>query len=136
MSVNRLPRPLRVFLLGVNLLGITLACLTFIREPLVLSLPLLVIATMAMVAAPHTVTIGTRMEMSTFHPFILTALLLLGSAAAHVTAVAAVVSRHVLVWTGVACYVVATGALAHLSAARGRAAVPVALRLSRADTPD
>ena len=92
MSVNRLPRPLRVFLLGVNLLGITLACLTFIREPLVLSLPLLVIATMAMVAAPHTVTIGTRMEMSTFHPFILTALLLLGSAAAHVTAVAAVVS--------------------------------------------
>jgi signal transduction histidine kinase/ActR/RegA family two-component response regulator len=92
MSVNRHPRPLRVFLLGVNLLGLSLAFSTFAREPLVLSLPLLVIAAMAMVAAPHTVTIGHRMEMSTFHPFILTALLLLGTAPAHFTAVAAVTS--------------------------------------------
>jgi len=92
MSVNRLPRPLRAFLLGVNLLGLSLACFTFVREPLTFSLPLLVIAAMAMVAAPHTVTIGARMEMSTFHPFILTALLLLGPAPAHFTAVAAVVS--------------------------------------------
>jgi hypothetical protein len=30
-------------------------------------------------------------------------------------------------WTGVACYVVAAGALAHLSVARGRATVPVGL---------
>jgi signal transduction histidine kinase/ActR/RegA family two-component response regulator len=47
---------------------------------------------MAMVAAPHTVTIGHRMEMSTFHPFILTAMLLLGPSPAHFTAVAAVTS--------------------------------------------
>ena len=92
MSVNRLPRPLRVFLLGVNLLGLSLAILTFAREPFSLSLSLLVLSAMAMVAAPNTVTIGARMEMSTFHPFILTALLLLGPAPAHFTAAAAVLS--------------------------------------------
>ncbi|MCI0407481.1 MAG: ATP-binding protein [Acidobacteria bacterium] len=95
MSVNRLPGPLRAFLLGVNLLGPSLAISTFARDPVALSLPLLVIAVMAMVAAPHTVTIGARMEMSTFHPFILTALLLLGPAEAHFTAVAAVISMAV-----------------------------------------
>ena len=39
-------------------------------------------------------------------------------------------------WTGVACYVVATGALAHLSAARRRAAVPLGFTAVTADTHD
>jgi len=95
MSVNRLPGPLRAYLLGVNVLGVALAFSTFSRGEMAFSLPLLVLAAMAMVAAPHTVTIGARMEMSTFHPFILTAMLLLGAAPAHFTAAAAVVSMAV-----------------------------------------
>jgi signal transduction histidine kinase/ActR/RegA family two-component response regulator len=95
MSANRLPGPLRAYLIGVNLVGAALAISVFTREPLSFSLPLLVLAAMAMVAAPHTVTIGARMEMSTFHPFILTAMLLLGTAPAHLTAAAAIVAMAV-----------------------------------------
>jgi len=92
MAMTRLPHPLQVFLTAVNLLGISLTAWTLWRSGLELSFPLLVIAAMAAVAAPHTVTIGARMEMSTFHPFILTAMVLLGTAPAQSTAAAAIAS--------------------------------------------
>jgi signal transduction histidine kinase/ActR/RegA family two-component response regulator len=89
------PRQLRIYLTAVNVLGVSLAAAFFLRQPPDLSIPLLIITAMAAVAAPHTVTIGARMEMSVFHPFILTAMLLLGPSAAHVTALVSVVSMAV-----------------------------------------
>ena len=84
------PRRLRIYLTAVNVVGISLAAASFLRQPPDPSIPLLILAAMAAVAAPHTVTIGARMEMSVFHPFILTAMLLLGPSAAHLTAVVSV----------------------------------------------
>jgi signal transduction histidine kinase/CheY-like chemotaxis protein len=95
MALASQPRRLRIYLSAVNVLGLSLAALVLLRQPPVPSIPLLVIAAMAAVAAPHTVTIGARMEMSVFHPFILTAMLVLGPGAAHVTAVVSVASMAV-----------------------------------------
>jgi len=92
MSVTRLPPSLRILLAGINLLGMALAACTFLRGDLQWSLPLLVIAIMAALAAPQTVTIGARMDMSSFHPFILSAMLLLGTGEALITSSAAIVA--------------------------------------------
>src|SRR4030095_16594357 len=92
MSVTRLPASLRILLAGINLLGISLAAWTFLRGDLHGSLPLLVIAIMAALAAPQTVTIGARMDMSSFHPFILSAMLLLGTGEALITSRAAIIA--------------------------------------------
>ena len=90
MALATQPRRLRIYLTAVNVLGLSLTAVSFFRQPLVPSIPLLIIAAMAAIAAPHTVTIGARMEMSVFHPFILTAMLVLGPTPAHVTAVVSV----------------------------------------------
>ena len=75
---RRLDRRLLIYLTAVDGLGLLLAAISLLRGGPILSTELLVLAAITALVAPHSVRIGLRMEMSAFHPFVLTAMILSG----------------------------------------------------------
>ncbi|HEV8335979.1 MAG TPA: ATP-binding protein [Candidatus Polarisedimenticolia bacterium] len=71
-------RRLGLFLVAVDGTGLLLAALSLFHGGLLLTPEFLILAVITAVVAPQSVRIGMRMEMSAFHPFILTAMILLG----------------------------------------------------------
>jgi len=78
MKTQRLDRRLRAYLSIVGLVGLTLAVSGFAHGGLTLTSQFLILAIITAIMSPHSVRIGMRVEMSAFHPFILTSMLLLG----------------------------------------------------------
>ncbi len=73
------PRALLRFLALVNVAGFALAASSLIRGGVILTPEFMILAVITAVVAPHSVRIGVRMELSAFHPFILTSMILLGT---------------------------------------------------------
>jgi signal transduction histidine kinase/CheY-like chemotaxis protein len=92
MKSERADWRLPTYLTLVVLAGCALAASAVLGEGLSYSSELLVLSLLAAVVAPHTVRIGTRMDMSAFHPFVLTSILLLGITPSLVVATAGVFS--------------------------------------------
>ncbi len=78
MTIEPLDRRLRIYLAVVDGVGLTLAVCSLSAGGLSLTTEFLILAVIGAVVSPHYVRIGLRMEMSAFHPFILTSMLLLG----------------------------------------------------------
>jgi signal transduction histidine kinase/CheY-like chemotaxis protein len=71
-------RRLGLFLVAIDGTGLLLAALSLFHGGLLLTPEFLILAVITAVVAPQSVRIGMRMEMSAFHPFVLTAMILLG----------------------------------------------------------
>jgi signal transduction histidine kinase len=71
-------RNLFLYLLAVVGAGLALAAHSLFRGGLILTTEFMILAVITVLVAPHSVRIGLRMEMSAFHPFVLTAMILLG----------------------------------------------------------
>ena len=92
MTPEKLNRGQWIYLAVVDVLGLSLAFVSLASAGLTFTTPFLILAIITAVMAPHSVRIGMRMEMSVFHPFILTAMLLMGLNASLVIAAVAVLS--------------------------------------------
>jgi len=92
MTTEKLNRSQWIYLAVVDALGLSIAVASLTSAGLTFTTPFLILAIITAVMAPHSVRIGMRMEMSVFHPFILTAMLLMGLNASLVIAAVAVFS--------------------------------------------
>ena len=95
-SRRRIDRRLLIYLAVVDGVGLLLAALSLMQGGLILSTELLVLAVITALVAPHSVRIGMRMEMSAFHPFVLTAMILSGLNASLVISSVAICSMGLL----------------------------------------
>jgi len=95
-SRRRMDRRLLIFLAVVDGAGLVLAALSLIQGGLILSAEFLILAVITALVAPHSVRIGLRMEMSAFHPFVLTAMILSGLNASLVISSVAICSMGLL----------------------------------------
>ncbi len=89
-------RRLLVFLAVVDCAGLLLAGVSLARGGLILNAEFVVLAACTALVAPHSVRIGLRMEMSAFHPFVFTAMILSGLNAALAVSFVAICSMGLL----------------------------------------
>ncbi len=93
---RKIERRLLTYLVLVDGAGLLLAGFSLIEGGPILSAEFFVLAVITALVAPHSVRIGLRMEMSAFHPFVLTAMILSGLNAALVISSVAICAMGLL----------------------------------------